>query len=222
MAAVTARKAKPYKGVNMEGPIATWYAKNTAGSLAEFKALAERIAGGLDRGDWVLEVAPGPGYLAVELARLGLTVSALDISQSFVRITTENAARAGLKVDARHGDAAAMPFHAEMFDFVVCRAAFKNFSNPVGALQEMRRVLRPGGTALIVDMRKEASNREIAAEVKKMRLGAVDGLFTRAALRSLRARAYTAPDFVRMIAEAGFTQSRIDPGPIGFEITLVK
>jgi ubiquinone/menaquinone biosynthesis C-methylase UbiE len=222
MPAVTARQAKPYKGINMEGPIATWYAKNTAGSLAEFKALAERIAGGLGRGDWVLEVAPGPGYLAVELARLGLTVSALDISQTFVRITTENAARAGVKVDARQGDAAATPFHAEMFDFVVCRAAFKNFSNPVGALREMRRVLRPGGAALIIDMRKEASNREIAAEVKKMRLGAVDGLVTRAALRSLRGRAYTAPDFVRMIAEAGFTQSRIDPGPIGFEITLVK
>jgi ubiquinone/menaquinone biosynthesis C-methylase UbiE len=217
-----ARKIKPYKGVNMEGPLAIWYAKNTASSLSEFKALAERIAGDLDRGEWVLEVAPGPGYLAVEMARLGLAVSALDISRTFVRITGDNATRAGVKVDARHGDAAAMPFETESFDFVVCRAAFKNFCDPVGALREMRRVLRPGGRALIIDMRKEASNGEIAEEVDKMRLNGVDAFITRSALKSLRGRAYTAPDFVRMIGQAGFSAHRIDPGPIGFGISLTK
>jgi ubiquinone/menaquinone biosynthesis C-methylase UbiE len=222
MAFATARKPKPYKGVGMEGPIAAWYAKNTASALPEFRALAERIAAELETGDWVLEVAPGPGYLAIELARLGLEVAALDVSRAFVRLTAENAARTGVKVDVRHGDAAAMPFEAESFDFVVCRAAFKNFGDPVGALKEMRRVLRPGGTALIIDMRKEASNGEIAEEVSKMRLGSVDAFITRGALRSLRGRAYTAADFVRMIGEAGFSASRIDPGPIGFEIRLTR
>ena len=219
---LTARKTKGYKGVGMEGPIATWYAKNTASALPEFRALAERIAGELDRGDWVLEIAPGPGYLAVELARAGLQVSALDISRAFVRITAENAAKTGVAVDVQLGDAAAMPFETDTFDFVVCRAAFKNFSNPVGALKEMRRVLRPAGRALIIDMRREASDGEIAEEVAKMRLGRVDAFITRGALRSLRRRAYTAPDFVRMIGEAGFSASAIAPSPIGFEIRLTK
>ena len=219
---LTARKTKGYKGVGMEGPIATWYAKNTASALPELRALAERIAGELDRGDWVLEIAPGPGYLAVELARAGLQVSALDISRAFVRITAENAARTGVAVDVQLGDAAAMPFETDTFDFVVCRAAFKNFSNPVGALKEMRRVLRPAGRALIIDMRREASDGEIADEVAKMRLGRVDAFITRGALRSLRRRAYTAPDFVRMIGEAGFSASAIAPSPIGFEIRLTK
>jgi len=40
-----AAPGKPYKGVNMEGFIARWYARNTASSLAEFEALAKRIAG---------------------------------------------------------------------------------------------------------------------------------------------------------------------------------
>jgi ubiquinone/menaquinone biosynthesis C-methylase UbiE len=219
---LTARKTKGYKGVGMEGPIATWYAKNTASALPEFRALAERIAGELDRGDWVLEIAPGPGYLAVELARAGLQVSALDISRAFVRITAENAAKTGVAVDVQLGNAAAMPFETDTFDFVVCRAAFKNFSNPVGALKEMRRVLRPAGRALIIDMRREASDGEIADEVAKMRLGRVDAFITRGALRSLRRRAYTAPDFVRMIGEAGFSASAIAPSPIGFEIRLTK
>ena len=219
---LTARKTKGYKGVGMEGPIATWYAKNTASALPEFRALAERIAGELDRGDWVLEIAPGPGYLAVELARAGLQASALDISRAFVRITAENAAKTGVAVDVQLGDAATMPFETDTFDFVVCRAAFKNFSNPVGALKEMRRVLRPAGRALIIDMRREASDGEIAEEVAKMRLGRVDAFITRGALRSLRRRAYTAPDFVRMIGEAGFSASAIAPSPIGFEIRLTK
>jgi ubiquinone/menaquinone biosynthesis C-methylase UbiE len=222
MNTLTARKPKPYKGVGMEGPIATWYAKNTASALPEFRELAGRIAGELDPGDWVLEVAPGPGYLAVELARAGLQVSALDISRAFVRIAAENAARTCVAVDVRQGDAAAMPFKAESFDFVVCRAAFKNFGDPVGALREMRRVLRPGGRALVIDMRREASDGEIADEVAKMRLGRMDAFITRGALRSLRGRAYTGPDFVRMIGEAGFSASSIASGAIGFEIKLTK
>ena len=81
MAFATARKAKPYKGVGMEGPLAAWYAKNTASALPEFRTLAARIAGELDAGDWILEVAPGPGYLSVELARAGLSVASLDIME---------------------------------------------------------------------------------------------------------------------------------------------
>jgi len=71
-------------------------------------------------------------------------------------------------------------------------------------------------------MRREASNSEIAAEVAKMRLGRMDALITRGALRSLRRRAYTAADFVRMIGKAGFSASHIAPSPIGFDIRLTK
>jgi ubiquinone/menaquinone biosynthesis C-methylase UbiE len=222
MNTLTARKAKPYKGVGMEGPIATWYARNTATALPEFVALATDIAAGLDRGDWVLEVAPGPGYLAIELARLGLEVTGLDVSRSFVRIATEEAARAGVRATFQQGDAADLPFEAESFDFVVCRAAFKNFSNPVGALQEMRRVLRPGGRALLIDMRRDATDASIDDEVAKMRLGRIDAFMTRGALRSLRGRAYSHADLARMVDQAGFAASQINAGPIGFEVRLTR
>src|SRR6476659_8233374 len=120
-------RAKPYKGMGMEGMIAAWYAKNTGKSIAEFRDLAKRIATQLRPGDRVLEIAPGPGYLAIELARLGsYRVTGLDVSRSFVRIASENAARADGEVDFREGDAAALPFAADVFDFIVCRAAFKN------------------------------------------------------------------------------------------------
>src|SRR5262249_56910076 len=119
--------AKAYKGIGMEGAIATWYTKNTGRDLGRFTKMARRVAERARPGSHVLEVAPGPGYLAIELARRGYSVTALDISKSFVQMASENAARAGVAIDVRHGNAAKMPFADASFDFVVCMAAFKNF-----------------------------------------------------------------------------------------------
>jgi ubiquinone/menaquinone biosynthesis C-methylase UbiE len=218
-----ARKPKPVRGKNMEGFIATLYAKNTAPVIPQFEAEARRYAAILQPGAEVLEVAPGPGYLAVALAKAGdFRVSALDYSHAFVRIGRENAAHAGVQVDFRQGNASDMPYAANSFDLLICRAAFKNFGDPVGALREMHRVLKPGGTAVIIDMRKNATRREIYEEVDKMNQGAISAAFTRLALRDLRRRAYTRAEFERMIAETPFGTTRISEGGIGFEIRLGK
>src|SRR5215470_20327482 len=216
------RKPKPYKGVGMEGVIATWYAKNTGKSIAQFRDLAKRIADRLSSGDRVLEVAPGPGYLAIELARLRYQIAGLDVSRTFVRIARENAARAGVQVDFQEGDAAALPFTSEMIDFIVCRAAFKNFSDPSGALREMHRVLRPGGRALIIDMRSDASTESISAEVEKMRLGHINRFLTRTTLSALRRRAYSRLDVERLVQATPFGRCAITEQPLGFEIWLSK
>ncbi|HXC32491.1 MAG TPA: methyltransferase domain-containing protein, partial [Verrucomicrobiae bacterium] len=83
---------KPYRGISMEGGIATWYAKMTRKDLSEFERLAREFAAMLPRGARVLEIAPGPGYLAVALAKLGpFKVTGLDISQSFVQMASQYA-----------------------------------------------------------------------------------------------------------------------------------
>src|SRR5215813_3494196 len=84
-------RRKPYLGIQMEGPIARWYARNTGRDTRRFIETADELASRLPTGSAVLEVAPGPGYLAVELARRGYTVTGLDISQTFVDIATRNA-----------------------------------------------------------------------------------------------------------------------------------
>jgi len=217
------RIPKPYKGIGMEGMIATWYAKNTGKTVAEYRNLAKRIADELRPGDRVLEVAPGPGYLAIALAQLGsYRLAGLDVSRTFVRIARENAMRSSVEVDFQEGDAAAMPFAAEAFDFIVCRAAFKNFSDPVGALREMHRVLRPGGNALIIDMRNDASAKAIVDEVAKMNLGRIDAFLTRTTLSALRKRAYSKADFERMVQATPFGRCDIEEQPLGFEVGLIK
>jgi len=167
---LTPKSRKGYKGLPMEGFVARWYARNTAGR--DHRKSAELVAGQVGGSGSILEVATGPGYLAIELAKLGTyRVFGLDISQSFVQMATARAQDAGVAVEFRHGDAAQMPFPPNSFDFIVCQAAFKNFSEPVQALREMHRVLKPGGKALILDLRPDASPKAINAEVKKMGLG---------------------------------------------------
>ncbi len=83
--------AKAYIGLGMEGAIARWYEKNTARDMEEFRRLAGRIAGLLPAGSAVLEVAPWPGFLAVELARRGFAVTGLDISRTFIELGRRNA-----------------------------------------------------------------------------------------------------------------------------------
>jgi ubiquinone/menaquinone biosynthesis C-methylase UbiE len=217
------KAGKGYRGLPMEGLVARWYARNTGRNLADYRKSAELVAAQVPAGARVLEVAPGPGYLAIELAKLGpYQVVGLDISRSFVQMATANARSAGVAVAFHHGDAARMPLDPESFDFIVCRAAFKNFSNPVGALAEMYRVLAPGGKALILDLRPDASAEAIAAHVKGMGLGWFNSLLTRLTLSMLRKRAYSAEQFRQMASQTAFQTCEIHEDPIGQSVSLTK
>ena len=163
----------------MEGRIASWYSKTTLKDLNRHKLMASKLAGQIPAGGRVLEIAPGPGYFCIELAKLGnFQITGLDISKSFVQIARRNAQAAGLQIDFREGNASALPFEDASFDFTFCQAAFKNFSQPVMAIAEMYRVLRPGGTAVIVDMRNDASAQDIERELKGMHLRRMDEWMT--------------------------------------------
>jgi len=86
----------------------------------------------------------------------------------------------------------------------------------------MHRVLRPGGRALIIDMRNDASPASISAEVEKMRLGRLDRFLTRTTLSALRRRAYSRLDLERMVQATPFGRCDITEQPLGFEIWLGK
>jgi ubiquinone/menaquinone biosynthesis C-methylase UbiE len=217
----TAQKA--YKGMAMEGAIATWYTKNTGRDRRRFQAAARAVAERVPPGGRVLEVAPGPGYLAIEMAKSGRNVTALDISASFVRIAREHAQQAGVVIDVRQGNAAAMPFADASFDFVVCMAAFKNFVDPVGALNEIHRVLAPGGQAAIFDLRKDAAAEDIDTEVREMQLSRWNAALTRWTFRLvLLKRAYAREELERMAAVSRFGCSQVVANGISFELRLAK
>ena len=217
------RAAKPYKGIAMEGPIARWYT-NIRGQDPELEMVVRQVSELLPAGSRVLEVAPGPGSLAIELAKLGkYHVVGLDISKSFVQIAQAKAREAGVAVEFRHGNASNMPFDADMFDFIICRAAFKNFTEPVQAIREMHRVLRPGGTALIIDLRRDASREEIDTYVGKLGLSRINTLLTKWTFKhTLLKNAYTKAEIQRFVSQTDFARCEIREDTIGMEIWLEK
>lgn len=202
--------------------MARWYEKTTGKDLSEFRKLAARLKAVLPNGGDVLEIAPGPGFLAIELARdPRFRVTALDISRTFVEIARKNAAQAGVPVDIRLGNASDMPFAENSFDLLVCRAAFKNFSEPQTAIDEMRRVLRPGGTGVIIDLRRDVPMTEVKRHVDGMHLGAFSRVFTTQAFRfMLLKRAYTKPELEKMLT--GFAKAEVRTDDIGMEAWFEK
>lgn len=220
----TEKVRKGYKGLGMEGALARWYVRNTGKSLEPFQNEARNLAGQLPEGGRILEVAPGPGFLAIELARLGrYEVVGLDISKTFVELAAENARKAGVEVAFQRGNAAALPFDADSFDLIVCRAAFKNFSEPVRALSEMYRVLKPGGKAFIIDLRPDASPADIAAAVGGMKLSWLNSLISRLTFKHmLLKRAHSKETFRQMAAQTPFKTCTFREESIGLEVALVK
>lgn|SRR5262245_17337068 len=215
---------KPYKGLAMEGFVARWYAKLTRGDLREFRDCARTIAARLPPGADVLEIAPGPGYLSIELAKLSAyRITGLDISASFVRIAAENAAKAGVQVRFQRGDAHALPFRADAFDFIVCRAALKNFRDPVRALGEMHRALKPGGEAFVIDLRKDVADSAIADYVDNLDTGRINRWMTQWTFHHvLKKRAYSAEEIAEMVGATGFGSCAIQEQGLGMEIALRK
>ena len=215
---------KAYKGLPMEGVIASWYAKTTLKDLKRHKLMAGQLVKKIPAGGSVLEIAPGPGYFCIELAKLGdYKITGLDISKSFVEIAQKNAAEAGLKIEFRQGNASAMPFENETFDFTFCQAAFKNFSEPVKAIAEMYRVLRPGGISVISDLRCDASPEDIEQEIKGMGLGRINEIMVRWTFKQMLLKsAYSVAEMKSMIARTPFGKGRIEVDGVGFQVWMEK
>ncbi len=104
----------------------------------------------------------------------------------------------------------------------MCQAAFKNFGRPLGALDEMHRVLRGGGTAVIHDMNREITRADIDRAVKAMGLSRLNSFLTKVPLTALRRRAYSPGEFRRLAAESAFRACEITTEGIGLEVRLTK
>ena len=144
------------------------------------------------------------------------------VSNTFVGLAQQLAERAGVAVDFRQGDVVAMPFDDGRFDLIICQAAFKNFTQPLTSINEMHRVLRPDGRAIIQDMRADADAAAIKAEVAAMKVGRLASLTTRVILTWLRRRAYSAPQFEQLAQRSEFAAATVTTDGIGLEVTLAK
>ena len=208
----------------IKGMMAKWYASNTHEMMKDYVELARRVSNEIPAGSRVLEVAPGPGYFSIELAKLGsYAITGMDLSQTMVELARKKAVQAGVDVSFVQGSASNMPLQKDSFDFLLCRAAFKNFAEPVQALREMCRVLRPGGRGLIIDLKGNASPEELSAGVDAMGLSGMNRIVTKLVFRTFLLRsAYTREQFKSMLAQTEFRHVEIAESGIGLEISMTK
>lgn len=100
----------------------------------------------------VLDVGCGPGTITLGLARRAGRVVGLDMSPEMVEACGTLAAREGVaNVSFEAGSAYELPFDGGAFDVVYAHQLLQHLADPVAALREFRRVLRPGGLVAVRD-----------------------------------------------------------------------
>jgi len=97
----------------------------------------------------VLDIGCGRAIDAVELARRGGKCSGLDPSVKMINHAREYIADNGIEVSLAQGAGEHLPFKTGSFDKVVCKGALDHFLYPARAIEEMARVLKPQGKAII-------------------------------------------------------------------------
>jgi ubiquinone/menaquinone biosynthesis C-methylase UbiE len=98
----------------------------------------------------VLEVAVGTGLNLGKYPH-DVKLTGIDLSEEMLGIARSRAQELGRSVDLQQGDAHALPFADDAFDTVVCTFGLCAIPNLEAALDEMARVLRPGGKLILVD-----------------------------------------------------------------------
>ena len=139
------------------------YARMAQGSLMHliYRRFVSDLAESLPRGTRLLDVGTGPGYLLGHLARVrpDLSLWGLDFSADMIRRARQRAMASRWLV----ADACRLPFPAGVFGQVVATFSFHIWPCPVAGLQELRRVLAPGGRAWVYELRREASLQDLKA-----------------------------------------------------------
>jgi ubiquinone/menaquinone biosynthesis C-methylase UbiE len=106
---------------------------------------------------------------------------------------------------------------------IVCRAAFKNFSEPVKALNETHRVLKPEGKAIIIDLRKDASWDEIVSYVDGLHISRTSTWMTKFTFKHmLLKRAYSEHQMKSLVGESDFKSCEIIRNAVGMEVKLIR
>lgn len=143
-----------------EGAAADRYDAHARLMRGMHERVARRVADLLPPGGRHVDVGSGPGTVLARVAQLrpDVTVTGVDASQRMVELATDrlSAAAPGGRGRALVGDAAALPLPDASADVVTAIVTIHHWLDLEAGLGELIRVLAPGGTALVVEMRGPA------------------------------------------------------------------
>lgn len=116
-----------------------------------FAPLAKQLldAAAVMNGDRLLDVACGTGVVARTAAAMGATCAGADLNPEMLAM----AGRLAPELEWLSADAVSLPSEDEAYDVVTCQQGLQFMPDPVAALREMLRVLRPGGRLALATWR---------------------------------------------------------------------
>ncbi len=126
-------------------------------TLGRLERVHQSIADSLERGSSVLDIGCGTGALAIRLARGGVHVTGIDVSQSMLALASDRIHASGLEalVSLKEMGVANLDtaFPAASFDAVVATLVLSELSNEEieDTLEQSKRILRSGGQLLVAD-----------------------------------------------------------------------
>ena len=98
-----------------------------------------------------LDIGCGTGFLSLELAARGHSVTGIDFAPEMLALAKDKAAKVGAAIRFEHADAENLPFGDASFDLVITRHVLWTLPHPEAAVEEWIRVLRPGGRLAVID-----------------------------------------------------------------------
>lgn len=139
----------PLAGPMLWDEVADGYTAELLPVFSAFAAEALRLAAP-ERGAVVLDVAAGPGTLALMAAPGVARVVAVDFSTEMIRVLRQRAKAEGIQnVEAREADGQRLPFDDAAFDVGFSMFGLMFFPNRAAGFKELHRVLKPGGRAVV-------------------------------------------------------------------------
>jgi demethylmenaquinone methyltransferase / 2-methoxy-6-polyprenyl-1,4-benzoquinol methylase len=105
----------------------------------------------------ILDIATGTGDFAIEALTLKpKKIIGIDISEGMLAVGREKIKKIGMEnvIDLRTGDSANLPLETNSFDAVIASFGVRNFENLLNGLTDMFRVMKPGGTCVVLEFSK--------------------------------------------------------------------
>jgi ubiquinone/menaquinone biosynthesis C-methylase UbiE len=154
----------------------------------------------------LLDIGTGPGRLLLEVYRLnpGLQLYGLDISQAMIELARKNLA--GVTADLKVANVCTMGYEGNFFDAVVCTGSFYLWDQPVKGLEEIQRILKPGRSAHLFEVRRDHDHDAYKAALKTnlKREGLAMRLFGPLLLAEALRMAYRTDEVAKIIGRTSF------------------
>lgn len=192
--------------------------------------------------DGVLDVACGSGIVSCEFAKHASYVTGIDITQGMLDEAKKLQTKQNLEnITWQIGDVENMPYKDDSFSIVISRFGFHHFLNPLRVLSEMKRVCKPNGIIMVVDVSlpntkikkyNEMEKNRDSSHVKALSLTEFSNLFDKLDLNNLNTDFYSMKIELNEQIQASFPSDSItlkkmiiadvDVNDLGINVTEVN